>query len=241
MSQNNIAGQSLPPIGRAIFDDWPVADEIHLNVWRSLSDFTRMEDTGRPPTIIPGFEEICVRSYPVGRWVTDREEFGGDAGIIVGGRYTDRHMRESFTLYRKPEFKRLAAEYRAARAASKPFRDDPEKRIENAIADALRNIGHCVRQQVTCSTGIADIIDDTSKTIIECKASDKEYVVLSALSQVHRYQLVFVDYRTALGLPNKIGGWVERVTSSAGIGIFSPGCDVQAVLRSMDEFYDRRK
>lgn len=206
---------------------FPTEREIIADIVGDFTTFDALAADGTISRLIPGFETVRVGGIEVGRWLTAAEAFGEGSDEIVGAEFTDDAVTQKVTVFRTPDFKlRYQAHQRriaAARAAQAPVRDDPEKRIENFIADARRAAGHIVRQQVVTAGGIADIVDDTALVVIECKASSKTNHVMQAVDQLDRYVPHFSGYSQALGLPESpVNGATARALISLRIAVFTP-------------------
>lgn len=208
---------------------WPPEREILSDIYCDFKTFDAVEASGRPAHIVPGFSKVRVASVPVGDWLTSDDVFSDGGQRIVAASFADSRLVEKITVFRHQDDKQryealLAA--RPPRARRTP--DDPEKRIENAIADVLRQSGHEVAQQVKVPGGIADIVDHTAKLIVECKASSKTTMVVQALEQLDRYAPAFPEYGQALGLPDAIlNPATLRALRSLSILVLTPSnCDL---------------
>lgn len=205
---------------------FPTERDIIADIAGDFSTFDALAADGTVSRLIPGFEKVRVGGVEVGRWLTELEAFGEGSDEIVGAEFTDDSVTQKVTVFRRPEFKlRYQAHQRrlaAARVASAPAKDDPEKRIENAIADARRAAGHVVRQQVSTPGGIVDIVDETAKVVIECKASAKTTFVMQAVDQLDRYIPHFGGYAQALGLPEApLNDATSRALLALNIAVFT--------------------
>lgn len=205
-------------------------DDIHTEAFRDMIKAELLEarlgrTAGHPTRVIPGFETKVL--LPEGVWydrLSRRDVFGEESDEMICISFTDLTSVYHWFVDHADKMRWLAKR-EAEKAARKAIRkDDPEKRIENAIAADLSAAGHQVRQQVRCPAGIPDILDDTTRMIIEVKASAEPTSVMQALEQLLRYEPHFPDHSLAIGLPrNPDSPWLKRALERVGIRIIVRG------------------
>lgn len=72
--------------------------------------------------------------------------------------------------------------------------DNERQRVELPLAEQLISDGHKIKRQVKCTLGRIDILDYTTKEIIECKKIGTERDLFDAARQLRDYRFDFPDY-----------------------------------------------
>lgn len=214
---------------------WPTEQEI---VRKVAACFLNIREGVGSPRVIRGFEAFNVEGVEVGRWLTSDEAFG-DGGDEIAGVWFEvggsGHARIALLdVGRRREFadeqERKKQSARAIRAARIQH---PEAAVENAIADHLRGCGHHVEQQVRSRGGIADIVDYTSGTVIECKAHSSTASIMQAVDQLDRYMPWFRDFEQAIGLPDVPRNPATSSSLSAlGVTVFVASDDGVSIMNA---------
>lgn len=195
---------------------WPSDKEIARDV---AADFSVV-----PLNIVPGFKAIRVAGIEVGEWKTGDDLFGDGSQEVIAAEWASADLRHMNRLFRTADLKRRYEDFMTAKKTVivECPKDNPEKRIENIIAKRLRREGGEVHQQVRIGSDIIDIVDHTTKLLVECKAGSHKTFVVRALEQLFTYSRHFPDYTLALGLPELIEEkWLADLVHRAGVKILT--------------------
>jgi hypothetical protein len=79
---------------------------------------------------------------------------------------------------------------------------DESKLVEIPLASFLREIGYQIKRQVSCCAGRIDILNITTKELIECKAKGNGRSLYDAAFQLKHYQTFYPDHRLVIAVPS---------------------------------------
>ena len=93
--------------------------------------------------------------------------------------------------------------------------------VEEPLAQALLEGRHEIRRQVACGRGRADIFDETTGELIECKARGDAESIGAAVDQLKRYRPYFYDPQLAVAVPciEPDARWLIAALQQQGIRI----------------------
>lgn len=94
--------------------------------------------------------------------------------------------------------------------------------VELPIYRALLAGAHEVRRQVVCPSGRVDIFDDTTSTIIECKARGDVASIAAARTQLERYRRHFHSPQLAIAVPHiePEARWLVELLEKEDVTVF---------------------
>lgn len=103
-------------------------------------------------------------------------------------------------------------------AGPKPKNSDEILFVEQPLSEWLVRRGHIIERQVKCAGGRVDIVDSTSKELIECKASGRISSIVAAARQLKHYESVFDGFGMVIAVPriDESADWM--VVALRGIG-----------------------
>jgi hypothetical protein len=99
---------------------------------------------------------------------------------------------------------------------------DENKNVETPLARFLQEYGHHILRQVPCAGGRIDILDTTTKELIECKARGNGRSLFDAAVQLKHYQKFYSDHRLVIAIPavESDDKWLAEAFHAVGFRIF---------------------
>lgn len=109
----------------------------------------------------------------------------------------------------------------ARRLKRKKREGDESRVVEGPLASFLKDVGYEIKRQVTCPGGKIDILNETTKELIECKARGNGHSLYDAAFQLKHYQAAYPDHRLVIAVPTIEAdcGWFADALRGAGFCI----------------------